>query len=137
LEPSILETWIENEQIDRVVQAVSETEIAQTWLDYHRTNDDDAWWAVALWLSEGWWRYEDLVRSGILRLIDLARSRYELSIIGAAILEAFVTDNESDLRWIEEQAKSSADFRYALSTAYGVAVSHSSMERIAKAIKAQ
>jgi hypothetical protein len=135
MESSILEAWIENDEIDRVIHAVSDSEIAEAWLRYHRTNDDDAWWAVALWLSEGWWRHEDLVRRGIIRLIELAKSQYELSIIGASILEMFASDNESDLRWIEARARASERFRYALSTAYALAVSHDSMERIVRAIQ--
>ncbi|HET6949514.1 MAG TPA: hypothetical protein VFI47_04005 [Acidimicrobiales bacterium] len=109
-----LDALVEDERIDELVQVVTAQEIAETWMRYQRQEQEADWWAVSLWMSDTWWMDEARVRDGILRLVDLAVSEEDYSIISAAVLEVFATDDESRLHWIERQAASSEDFRQAM-----------------------
>jgi len=96
--------------------------VAEAWCRYHFRSannlDDPDWWAVEYWLAgSDVWSDEDLVRRGLLALIDAASDDL-LSRVGAGPLETFVSRDESRVRWIEEQAAGSPRFRTALANVW-------------------
>jgi hypothetical protein len=109
-----LETLVSEERVDELLQVVTPQEIAETWVRYHHGEADADWWAVELWLSLEWWADEARVRDGLLRLVDAAESDEDLAIIGAGPLETFVSEDESRVQWIEQQAPGSPALRRAL-----------------------
>lgn len=109
-----LDALVEGEHIDELLQIVTPQAIAETWMRYQREQQGSDWWAVELWMTEGWWADEARVRDGILRLVHLAESEEDFGIIAAGVLEVFTTDDPSRLYWIERQAAVSTSFRRAL-----------------------
>lgn len=104
-------------------------DVAEAWIRYQRTgphgpvsaNVNDRhpdWWAVDRWLTAEWWSDEDRVRQGILAIVDLAVTEDDFGIIGAAIMEEFITDDEGRLTWVEEHAASSDQFRRSLANVW-------------------
>ena len=79
--------------------------------------DDPDWWAVEFWMDE-WWTDEKRLREGILELVAAAETDADFGVLGAAIMETFVADDDDRLRWLEEQASASARFRRSLANVY-------------------
>jgi Family of unknown function (DUF6869) len=113
-----LDALIDEERIDEVLQIVTLTEVAETWIRYQREQQESDWWAVSLWLSQGWWSDEARVRDGLLRLVNVAESDEDFATIGAGPLEVFVSDDESRVRWIERHAPDSPRLRRALANVW-------------------
>jgi hypothetical protein len=123
-DPVELERLVEQGAYGEVLAAVSLAEIAEAWIAYHRAEHvkldegDPFWWAVDFWLSgSGVWADEDLARLGLLALIEAAPDDL-LGHVGAGPLETFVSDDESRVRWIEDQAAQSDRFRRALANVW-------------------
>lgn len=98
---------------------VSFDDVADAWLAHLREptelGKDRFWWAVQL-------LYDDpdvgRRRSVILSLIEKAGDDDELAAVAAGPLEGNLSDAESTLRWAEDQARASANFRLALRYTY-------------------
>jgi hypothetical protein len=112
------------EEQDRAVAGeISLAEIAAAFfasLHTKERDDDPNFWAIDLWfpVNDEWWQDEERVRSGLLALIDAASGDDDLAYVGAGPLEDFIENDESRLRWIEGQARTSARFRRALSNVW-------------------
>jgi hypothetical protein len=65
---------------------------------------DPDWWAVEAWMDERWWADEERVRAGILELVAAAETDEDYGVLGAAVMEVFVTDSNERLAWLEAQA---------------------------------
>jgi hypothetical protein len=107
-------------QVDELLGLVTPDEIAKAWVRYHvvdKAERENDWWAIELWMTTGWWAHEDLVRAGLLKLIDEAPDAF-LGHVGAGPLENFVVDDEPRLLWVEEQAAASERFRRTLATVW-------------------
>ena len=55
-----------------------------------------------------------IYRSGLLALLARANTDFLLSCVAAGPLENFVSDDESDLRWLEQEAATNENLRKAL-----------------------
>ena len=124
-----LERLVDEDAIDELFRLVTWDEAAQAW---HRhslwrravaAKDVDIaehpdWWAKELWHSTMLWDTGEMVRSGLLALVVQAPDETALSFVGAGPLEDFVSTNEDDLRWLEEQAATSQRFRKALANVW-------------------
>jgi hypothetical protein len=77
------------------------------------STDDPDWWAVEFWMNE-WWADENQLREGILELVAAAETEVNFAVLGAAIMEDFVADDDDRLRWLEQQASASEAFRRSL-----------------------
>lgn len=125
-------------EIDQLLAIVSLDEIATAWCSNHRRphdplqhEDDPDWWAVnLLWSSELFGR-GDLYRQLLLKLVEHAHDEETLLSIGAGPLENFVSDDEDDLRWLEQECAISAGLRTALSGVWCAShVSASTLSRL-------
>jgi len=120
-----LRVLVDNEDMDRVLSVVTLDQIADAWCRHRQRfvgapdlpeahEDHQGRWAVDLLQTRRWWEDENRARAGLLALVDRAGADYLLEYVGAEALQTFLTANESDLRWIEEQAARSQEFRKAL-----------------------
>jgi len=57
---------------------------------------------------------EKRVHAGILELVAAAETDADFGVLGAAIMEMFVADDDDRSRWLEEQATASEPFRRSL-----------------------
>jgi len=115
-------------RFDQMIEEVTEEEAAQAWTRYQQTwherganpdIDDPDFWAVDLLAQPEWWADERRLRDGILRLVELARSDYELEFIGITFMEGgFFSEDPSRLDWVEVQAARSDRFRRTLGNLY-------------------
>lgn len=120
---------MDEKQYDELLREVTLDDIAGAWIRYqHREpkvdepwkNDPDGW-AVELWMDTSgrgaWWKDEARVLAGILAIVAAAADE-DAGIIGAAIMEVFVTEDDNRIAWVEEQACVSERFRSSLANAY-------------------
>ena len=123
-DPKVLLHLVHEADFDTLLTIVSIPEIAAAWLSDRESdgrNPDSEHpdeWASWLWSSTEWYSDQDRLRSAIVELIAQADSELELARIAAGPLENFVCDEESTLRWIEEQASISPKLRSALTHAW-------------------
>jgi hypothetical protein len=110
------------DEVERALRGdVSVAEVAVAYMRYvHGPHDDDDpnWWAVELWQADEWWSDEERLRTGIVALVDAAETDLGYGVIGAAIIEYFIYDDEDRLAWLEAQAAKSEPFRHALANVY-------------------
>lgn len=135
----MLSELADEDDIDGLLSVVSPTDIAQAWVRYgHREHDPDEEfdadpdsWALTVWWSERWWNDPELPRVGLLALVDAAETDYDLGMIGAGPLENFVSDNEDDLQWLEQECHNNPGLRRALAGVWcSNHVSKSTLERL-------
>ncbi len=106
---------VEQGKLDELYEAVNPDDVADAWLAHLRepteVGKDRFWWAVELLVED-----PDVHRrrSTILSLIKKARDDDELGAVAAGPLEAYLSGDESTLRWAENQARASERFRRAL-----------------------
>jgi hypothetical protein len=114
-----LQRLLDDGRVDDAISAVSAEDVADHWIRYHsRTpKPEDSWWAVELWLTPEWWQDRSRVRRGLRALVERA-DEAALGAIGAGPLEAFIGDDEADLRWLERMAQEDAKFARALSNVW-------------------
>lgn len=124
-----LQNLVDLRLYDELLREVTLADIGEAWVRYHHadshpadTYEDPDWWAVELWqdtLTDGdaWWAREDRVRGGILAIVDAADDD-DVGIIGAAIMEAFISNDAGRLEWLEEQARVSDRFRRSLANVW-------------------
>lgn len=107
---------------------VTAKEVALAWCRYaERTiaatpgrvdwSADPDGWAAALYQEDEFWADEDFVRTFLTTIIEAAPNDEVLGWVGAGPLEDFAT-NEERLLWIEHEAASSRNFRFALANVY-------------------
>ncbi len=121
-----LQRLVDDGRFDDLLREVTLADVARAWMRYqHRYEaegnpgiDDPDWWAVEVWMAEGWWAEEKRVRAGILELVAAAQTDADFGVLGAAIMEMFVADDEDRLRWLEEQARASDAFRRSLANVH-------------------
>jgi hypothetical protein len=111
-------------ELEDLLALVSLDTVATTWCRYTERSlaarseglsyEDPDWWAVNFFLCEAFWRDRNLRRRGLLALLRATDNERVLGCVGAGPLENFVSDDEDDLRWLEEQAPHSESFRIAL-----------------------
>ncbi len=123
-DPVELQRLVDRQAYRELLEKVSLADVAEAWVAYHSpthikgADDDPYWWAVEFWLAgTGAWEDEDVVRAGLLALVDAAPNEL-LGHVGAGPLEVFVSNDESRIRWIEEQAARSPRFRRALANVW-------------------
>jgi hypothetical protein len=117
-----LTRMVDEGRLDDLLGAVSLTDIGEAWCCYARRqgndHEDPDWWAVEFWLSDGLaFEREEVARDGLLALVNTAPDDL-LGRVGAGPLETFVSNDESRVRWIEEQAAHSDRFRRALANVW-------------------
>jgi hypothetical protein len=125
-----LQELVDDRRYDELLHEVTLDEVARAWVRYqrHQLEIDEPWenapdwWAVDLWMDtvtddEAWWADEARVRAGILAIVEAAHDG-DVGIIGASIMEVFINDDESRLRWVEEQARVSDRFRGSLANVW-------------------
>ena len=79
--------------------------------------DDPDGWAAEVYFEDDFWDVSR--RKTFLSLIaSLAPNEDVLLTVGAQGLEDFIDDDEESVRWIEEQAAASTNFRHALQNVY-------------------
>ena len=120
-----LRVLVDNEDMDRVLSVVTLDQIADAWCRHRQRffrapdlpeahEDHQGRWAVDLLQTRRWWEDENRARAGLLALVDRADADSVLEYVGAEALQTFLTANEGDLHWVEEQAARSKEFRKAL-----------------------
>jgi hypothetical protein len=118
---------VDARRIDELFERVTVEDAADAWWRYALAPDDERseqsyehseWWTVELWWESAFLRNEALVRATLLALIDRAPAGADLGYAGAGPLEDFINEDEDRLRWVEEQAERSEDFRRALSNVW-------------------
>ena len=90
--------------------------IARAWLAYHRKStpggeEDADWWAVELWFEEP---DAHRRRAMLESLIEQAVDEDDLANVAAGPLEAYLSDDESTLHWVERHAAKSPKLKRAL-----------------------
>jgi hypothetical protein len=120
-----LQDLVDRKEYGALVEEVGLAHIAATWMAYHRAEDhtgpayeDPNWWAVELWMDAAWFRHEAWVRACILEIIAIAESGDDFGIIGAAIMEVFITKDLDRVAWIEREAATSEGFRRSLANVW-------------------
>lgn len=70
-------TLVEEERIDELLRVVTIADIAEAWCRYSSSQaaeaqDEDGpdWWAIQLWMTPAWWSHSELIRAGLLALVD-------------------------------------------------------------------
>ena len=119
--------FVEAGRIEELFRRVSLQDVAVAWsrhtarefADNDEALADPDWWAVELWHSSAWWQQpKAVIRDGLVALVDAAESDEVLGVVGAGPLEEFVSDDEEDVRWIEEVAARKPRFRQALANVW-------------------
>jgi hypothetical protein len=118
-----LEDLVEEHRYGELHREVSPSGIADAWLRYQRADADSAdhpdWWAVSLWHSDAWLEHDEArVRAVVLALVASCETDDDFDVLGAAVMEVLVDDDEDRLRWIEEQASASPAFRRSLANVH-------------------
>jgi hypothetical protein len=113
-----LQELVGHGEIDAVLAIVTLDEIGQAWSRYteqaHADEDDPDVWAILL-IGESDFRADRTRwRAALLKLVEHAGSDDVLAVVGAGPLEEFVSDDEDDLRWLEEQGSTNPLLRKAL-----------------------
>jgi hypothetical protein len=122
----------ERGDLGRVLVLTSPDEIAEAWWRYvvrchvarERGETEPDWdsdpdaWASELWTEGVIQRDEEIFRALLRAFADRAPSEAVLDYLGAGPIEDFVTDDEARIRWVEEEAKRSRNFRLALANVW-------------------
>lgn len=121
-DPLVLEHFVDNDDIDSLLALVTIDDIAAAWLRSRRGADDsDAGgpdeWASELWYSSAWYLDRSRTRATVIAMLEQADAD-DVARIGSGPLENLVVDDESALRWVDEQARISPQFRVALTHAW-------------------
>src|ERR1700676_3200982 len=115
-----LARMVDGGELDDLLNALSLAEVAEAWSCYTQRNPDDFdapdWWAIDFWQGLAFER-ENVCRDGLFALVDTVPDEL-LGHVGAGPLETFVSNDESRVRWIEEQAAHSDRFRCALANVW-------------------
>jgi hypothetical protein len=144
-----LEAAVEEGNPARVLSLVSYDELADAWWratarwaaedasDAEHQADPD-WWALDFWIGgASVYGHEDMARRGLIALSDRAPADAELRHLGAGPIENFVSDDDGRLRWIEEQAERSANFREALRSVWALDLTAPTIKRLERAAGTQ
>jgi hypothetical protein len=124
--PDELMALVDERHLDRLLAVVTIEDVADAWWRYttrDRTKPDELadahWWAIELWIGGGpVWDREDLVRRGLAALAERAPDGADLGSLGAGPIEDSVIEDDDRLRWIEEQAERSPNFKAALANVW-------------------
>ena len=132
----VLEALVLDERLDQLFTMVTFDDVAAAWCRYHESKNsaiedkDPNWWAVNLFFTQEIFRRGDLYRALLLKIVEHA-SDAVLGDIGAGPLENFVSDDEDDLRWLEQECSTNPGFRKALSGVWcDTFVSEATMRRL-------
>lgn len=135
-----LQELVDDERFEDLLAEVGSEYVAEAWIAYQNTAEhprdpaeDLNWWAIDLWMSEAWWSDEPRVRDGILRLVDAARTDADFGVLGAAVMEDFIVDDEDRVAWVERHAAASEPFRRALANVWISDCSDWVFERVERA----
>jgi CspA family cold shock protein len=113
-----LEALVRNGDLAAIFAIATLDDVAESWARYSeradRPEDDPDWWAVDLLMTSEFLEDGALWRATILKLLEYATTSSLAGAVGAGTLENFVSDDEDDLRWIEEQCRTNGRFREAL-----------------------
>jgi hypothetical protein len=120
-----LQQLVDARRFDDLLREVSLADVATAWMRQHQNigltmepETDPDWWAVEAWMDEQWWADEDRVRAGLLELVAAAETDDDYGVLGAAVMEVFVTDSNNRLAWLEARAAESEPFRRSLRNVY-------------------
>ena len=136
----VLEELVDEEDLDQLLSLVTLDDIAVAWCSYSERADDSAdgdddpdWWAVALFFSTGIFQRRDIYRALLLKLVEHATDPV-LDDVGAGPLENFVSNDEDDLVWLEQQCAANSRLRTALSSVWcGKEISANTLRRLGRA----
>lgn len=134
----VLQRLVDEERIDELLELVSVHDVARAYLEHsHRSDevgdDDPRGWALDAWYTLTWRRDDALYRRGLLALVDVAEDDDDFGLIGAGVLEDFISDDEATITWVEEQAARSERFRRALGNVWIWELSPATFDRVERA----
>ena len=121
-----LQRLVDEGQFEDLLRLVSLAEVAQAWMRYqHKAQseadpgfDDPDWWAVEMWMEDRAWANEQRLHDGVLALVAAAETDLDFGVVGAAVIEYIVAEDEDRLGWLEAQARVSEPFRRSLANIY-------------------
>ena len=121
-DPRVLSHLVRSDDIDSLLALVTIEDIAAAWLRSRRSADDSDGsgpdeWASELWYSPTWYLDRARTRATVIAMLEQADAD-DVARIGSGPLENLVVDDESALRWVDEQARISSPFRVALTHAW-------------------
>jgi hypothetical protein len=112
-DPSHLWT-VSREDVERIFESFSLSEIAEAWCAYTVTKDDRYWWAVDLMWSEPYLSDRARREKLIELLIETAPNDDVLGGAAAGPLEDAIYDADECVSWLQARAATSPRFRMAL-----------------------
>lgn len=122
-----LQELVDDDDLDGLLARVTLDDIADAWWRHHLreygSNTDAAladpdWWAIEAWIDHLFDKDEELCRQGIGALAERTPPGADPGNVGAGPLEEFVCADEDRLRWIEDEAERSPNFRKALGSVW-------------------
>ena len=119
--PEHLQALVDDEDLDGLLQVVTMDEVAEAWCRYTERQEHDSggdedpdWWAIEFFMMRPIFANGRVYRSGLLALLARANTEFLLSCVAAGPLENFVSDDDADLRWLEQEAARNENLRRAL-----------------------
>jgi hypothetical protein len=117
-----LQRLVDEDDIEGLLRATSVEETADAWWRWvvrERSPavegyDEPDWWAVEIWHSERIYQLPDTAQALIHALAERAPEGADLGHLGAGPIESWLRPDEALLRWVEEEARRSENFRKAL-----------------------
>ncbi|MGB3055418.1 MAG: DUF6869 domain-containing protein [Acidimicrobiales bacterium] len=115
---SPMQRFVDAEDIDGLLRVVSADDIAMAWHRYTavpepKSYDHQDWWAIELFMGREIFQRTELHRHLLLKLVEHGPED-AIGAVGAGPLEDFVSDDEDDLRWLEDQCTTNQRLQRAL-----------------------
>ena len=115
---SPMQRFVDADDIDGLLSVVSADDIAMAWHRYTATPepksyDHPDWWAIELFMGSEIFRRTELHRHLLLKLVEHGPED-AIGAVAAGPLEDFVSDDEDDLRWLEDQCATNHRLQSAL-----------------------
>jgi hypothetical protein len=118
MRPGELQQLVNADDLERLFEVVTVEEIADAWwrctLSGDERFDHPDWWAIELWLGTSIYEMKDHGRKVLRALAERAPDGADLGLLGAGPVEDSIADDEESLRWIENEARRSDNYREAL-----------------------
>ena len=113
-----LQQLVKADDLERLFEVVTVEEIADAWwrcsLSGEERFDHPEWWAIELWQGTSIYEMKDHGRKLLRALAERAPDGADLGLLGAGPVEDSIADDEESLRWIENEARRSENYRKAL-----------------------
>jgi hypothetical protein len=113
---------VDADDISGVLALASLDDVAAAWCRYAQKPSEDRddtevepdWWAVVFFWARPLFEDRELHRAALLKLIERADSDDVIGQVAAGPLENFMSNNESDLQWLEANAARNPKLRQAI-----------------------